>query len=308
MKISGIQRLNYPKMSNSVKDLTVSAENVEKSGQTDLHNVPFYGLPVERIAGKGVEAVQNLVSEIVTKNLDSTYAISRVKHGKDALRFEIGEEIEGFRGLFRTKALAVKYSGEDNIYLLSNTQNNLTGNISVFDKELNEIKKFSTDDIIALKEYKYTPEAFHGYLRHGRVRGLLSREELDNFIANIDEMFVMDNKAYTTEKPTKLYRALQQDLSSEDIEQLSRTGGIFTEKSFASTSTDLSVAKRFNGGSPILEINVPQGAKYLDMDKLFNIQMRRWREDEYLLNRNSKFKVTGFDAENNIIKVDYLNV
>lgn len=301
MKINGVKLQNYQVQTNSHKDLPAFVEQKE----FNIPQVPFYGLPLEKISGKSVDALQNLVNEIVTNNF-SDYSISRIKQAQDALRFNIGEPVEGFRGLFRTKALAAKYSNDDNLYLLSQTQNNLTGKISVFDSAINEIKTFMPDDMKALKEYKYTPDAFHGYLRHDRVRGLVSKEELDNFISTIDEMFTCDNKAYTLEKPTKLYRALQQDLSSDDIDQLSRVGGIYTDKSFVSTSTDLAVAKRFNGGSPILEINVPAGTKYLDMDKLFNIQMRRWREDEYLLNRGSKFKVTGFDGENNIIKVDYL--
>lgn len=301
MKINGVKLQNYQVQTNSHKDLPAFVEQKE----FNIPQVPFYGLPLEKISGKSVDALQNLVNEIVTNNF-SDYSISRIKQAKDAVRFNIGEQIEGFRGLFRTKALASKYSDEDNIYLLSETRNNLTGNISVFDKALNKIKTFSNNDMTALKEYKYSPDQFHEYLRHGRVRGMLSQKELDDFISTIDNLFISDNKVYTTKKPTKLYRALQRDLSSNDIAQLSRIDGIFTDKSFVSTSTDPAVAKRFACGGPILEINVPEGTKYLDMDKLFNIQMRRWREDEYLLNRNSKFKVTGFDSDNNVIKVDYL--
>ena len=46
--------------------------------------------------------------------------------------------------------------------------------------------------------------------------------------------------------------------------------------------------------------------KYMDIERLFNIDIEHWREKELLLNRNSSFLVTGFDTENNIIEVDYI--
>jgi hypothetical protein len=42
------------------------------------------------------------------------------------------------------------------------------------------------------------------------------------------------------------------------------------------------------------------------MDKIFNIDRQHWNEGEFLLNKGAKFQVTGFDRENNIIKVRYL--
>ena len=115
-----------------------------------------------------------------------------------------------------------------------------------------------------------------------------------------------ESKVWTTDKPTKVYRALQDYLTPEQTEVLSHVGGVFKDASYVSTTTNLDTARRFKGSNPILEIELPEKTKYLDLDTLFNIDRKHWSEQEFLLPKNSKFAVTGLDEQNNIIKVKLL--
>ena len=119
-------------------------------------------------------------------------------------------------------------------------------------------------------------------------------------------MFNDESKVFRTTETKTLYRALQNRLTNEQMEALSTIGGIYTDPSFASTTEDLDVAKRFSCGNPILKINVPKGTKYMDVERLFNIDYKHWKEKELLLDRDSSFLVTGYDSENNIVEVDYI--
>ena len=63
---------------------------------------------------------------------------------------------------------------------------------------------------------------------------------------------------------------------------------------------------KINDNNGILEITLPKQTKYIDLDELFNADRKRWNEQEFLLPRNSKFKVTGYDKKHDIIQVEYL--
>ena len=177
-----------------------------------------------------------------------------------------------------------------------------------FKQALNELLagKITTDDMEALKEYKYRPEQFHRYLRDNRSSRLITEENLWDFIEKIDNCFKQD-KAFKVDKETVVYRALQNNLSESDKLILSTTGAVYRDNSYVSTTTDINTARRFNtADNPILKITLPQGTSYLDMDRLFNIDYQHWNEQEYLLKRGSEFLVTGHDEDNNIIEACYL--
>jgi len=145
------------------------------------------------------------------------------------------------------------------------------------------------------------------YLREGKhmYNGALHQEMLE-MCDELERVFSTPSSTMRTTQNMVLYRALQRNLSEEDIANLTTIGGIYQDKSFSSTSKSLEVAQRFSCGNPILEISFPKGSKYIDVEKLFNIDQKRWFEDEYLLDKNSHFLVTGFDYEKNIVKVSYL--
>lgn len=237
---------------------------------------------------------------------------------KDGLvRFRIGNEISGFPGLIReNKRICAYYdknSKPSRVYSLSDT-----GGIDLLDFETSTMRHYSKEDVDALQYYKYHPNALHMKLRHNK--GTYSGDfkgERDNVIVRLGELFKDDSKVLRSKSDGVLYRALQPDLTPEDIQELTKLGGVFTEKSFCSTSTNLNSAIRlscknsnfeglFPNGRAILKIEIPKGSKYFNMDEMFNIDLPHWKEDEFLLNKGSKFLVTGVDKENGFINVKYL--
>lgn len=219
----------------------------------------------------------------------------------------IGRPVEGFKKLYyddvRAKCIKDENGFVTEIYTLDNRNND----VKIYNADGELKKHFFQEDMNALKEYKYNAEEIHAFLRHSKDRFYDDEETLCGWIDTIDSIFNDEQRVWRTEKPMVLYRALQPDLTEAEKDTLSTNGEIYSDKSFVSTSTDYNVACRFRTQeNPILEIEVPEGSKYLDMDAMFNIDRQHWKESEYLLPRNSKFLVTGYDILRNVIKVKYL--
>lgn len=233
------------------------------------------------------------------------------------VRFRVGDEIPGFRGLIQENKRICGYYDKNlkpsRVYSLSKS-----GEIDLLDLENSTMRHYSKEYVDALKYYKYHPDSLHMKLRHNKdIYSGSFKDERDNVIVRLDELFNNDYQVLKIKSDAVLYRALQQDLTPEDIQELTKIGGIFTEKSFCSTSANLDPAIRFScenpkfeglfpNGRAILKIDFPKDSKYINMDEMFNIDRRHWKEDEFLLNRGSKFLVTGFDKENGFINVKYL--
>ena len=236
---------------------------------------------------------------------------------EELVRFRIGNEISGFPGLIQDNKMICAYYDKNlkpnRVYSFSNS-----GEIDLLDLKTSTMRHYSKEDIDALQYYKYHPDSLHMKLRHGKdICSGGFKDERDNVIVRLSELFNDDSKVLRTKSDSVLYRALQQNLTPEDIQELTKIGGVFTEKSFCSTSTNLDPALRFScqnhnfeclfpNGQAILKIDIPKGSKYINMDEMFNIDLRHWKEDEFLLNKGSKFLVTGFDRENGFINVKYL--
>lgn len=215
----------------------------------------------------------------------------------------IGKPIEGFTNLYsddmRAKCIRTKDGFIDEIYILDN----LKKDIFVYKPDGTLKKHFTSIDMKSLFEYKYHPESIHRYLREGKVYNEQTEKELKKQIDVIDSLFNDYKKVWKTDKTITLYRALQDKFTPSQVEALSTIGKVFKDSSFISTTKELDTAKRFSRYNPILEIEVPKGSKYIDLDMLFNIDRKHWNEQEFLLPRNSMFMVTGFDEKSNIIKV-----
>ena len=222
----------------------------------------------------------------------------------------IGTPFEKFPDMCKDEARAVckrdKEGYLSEIWVLEHGGIKNRGNVSVYLSDGSLKQFFDDNDMDALHEYKYYPECFHNTLRNGGFVGIQSKEEIQHWIETLDNIFSTDSKCLKTKEETIVYRALPDNLSQEQIESLSTIGGVFKENSYSSTSTDLNVARRFQRFSPILEIELPVGSKYLDMDSIFNIDRERWQEKEFLLPRNSSFEIIGYDEKNNVIKAKYL--
>ena len=223
------------------------------------------------------------------------------------IRMNAGFEYSDLKGRYQMDKRICCYLDDNERVTQALMLDTETNNIKAVDF-VNELKQnYSRPEVEALHYYKYHPDSIHARLRYGR--DMYSGDfqvETTNTIRNLEAIFGNSSKLSVNKEKRIIYRALQNRLSEDEISNLQQIGKIFTDKSFCSTTTDLKVARRFANANPILEIEFPEGAQYIDMDKLFNIDREHWLEKEFLLDKNARFQVIGFDKENNIVKVKYL--
>lgn len=252
------------------------------------------------ISKPNYEEAENIINKIVQPLGMKVRRYANDKH------ISIGKPVEGFKNLYtdemRAKCVRKENGDINEIFILDKS----TNEVCIYDNNGKLKKSFDKDDMKALFEYKYHPQAIHTLLRNNIHRGIDSQETLQHYIKQIDNIFADKEKIWITKQPIVLYRAIEDNLSIEQYCALNTKGKTFESKSFVSTTTNINTAKRFAHGNPILEIDVPAGTKYIDLDSLFNIDREHWREQEFLLPRNSRFVVTGFDGFLNIIKVKYI--
>ena len=223
------------------------------------------------------------------------------------LRVSAGKLIPGFNNLYDYDTRIACYFDKDGNIDKAFKLKQKANEAYVYDKNGDLTHHYSKEDMEALHFYKYHPDSIHQKLRYSRNMwsGNFMEEALE-MMKRIENMFQDESKVFRTDEDKTLYRALQKFLSQEQKDALSTIGEIYIDDSFCSTSESLDVAKRFSCGNPILKINVPKGSKFIDVERLFNIDRPHWREEELLFDKNSKFLVTGYDSKNNIIEVDYL--
>ena len=178
--------------------------------------------------------------------------------------------------------------------------------ILVYDNNGKPIKAYDIYDTRPLSYYKKSSVFVTEKLRHNQDFGtdFQSLENTKRTINDLTEMFKDKTKHFINEEDTTLFRAMHLP-----IEEIGNVGDVFTDKSFVSTSTDLKIPKDFSKDcrtAPIMIIDFPKGAKYLDVDKLFNISAINWQEKEYLLNRDSQFLITKVDKKNNLVQATYI--
>ena len=264
-----------------------------------------YGRAMVSMQGSKKPQKQEELAEIITEIIcGSDMQIARIVNDS---HIRIGRPVEGFKELFYDDMRAKCIRDENGFISSIYTLDMQTGEVNVYDSNANLKKRYTPQEMKALKEYKYTVDELHNFLRHGKIKGFNTQESFTNLINTLDSLYRNDQKHMQTTENLVLYRALQTDLSDKEKDTLTTIGGVYTDKSYVSTTTDINVAQRFQSPeNPILKIDIPKGTKYLDMDALFNIDRRHWDEKEYLLNRNSRFEVTGFDVLNNIINVKYI--
>lgn len=217
-----------------------------------------------------------------------------------------GRAIQGFDDLcqddIRGKCLRDKDGFLKKILMMDKNTNEVT----VYDPRGKIIRHYTPDEMNALHEYKYSPDQFHSVFRKKGIVYVPDKAKRDQQIEIIDKLFIHPDKLYETSEETVVYRALQDVLYPEQEAALQSIGSIFVEPSFVSTTRNFETAKRFQRYNPIMEITLPKGVRYLDLDELFNIDRVHWHEQEVFLPRNSIFKITGFDKENGLIKAKYL--
>ena len=178
--------------------------------------------------------------------------------------------------------------------------------VFVYDGKGELIKEYTDEDFEAIMLYKSSSIFVTKKLRKNEDWGkdTFSKNLTQNIINKLTQIFKDDKKHFINEQDTKLFRAMH-----IPIEEIGEVGDIFTDKSFVSTSTDLKTPKDFSKDAtkmPIMVIDFPKGAKYLDTDNMLNTFEIRWKEKEYLLNRDSRFLITEVNKNKNLIRAIYL--
>lgn len=223
------------------------------------------------------------------------------------IRLRAGKEVENCKGLYYDNIRIACYFDKNGDVSSAFKLNLKTDELFVYDKEGKQTHYFTKEDRDALFYYKYHPDSIHTKFREDKNHwGGNWQEETDEMATRLTNIFDDESKIFRTTEDKTLYRALQRKLTEEQMDSLSTIGGIYTDPSFCSTTENIEVAKGFSCGNPILKINVPKGTKYMDVERLFNIDKKHWGEKEILLDRNSSFLVTGYDSENNIVEVYYV--
>ena len=283
----------------------ISAENIKQVGGDISAN---YLHAIQNVKNKVKDCVaeaESIITGFIEK--DEHIGYSHLNQEENVVRLNIRKEIEGFKGLYKDDKRACCYFDDKGNISQVFMKNNKTGEVDIFNLADNSSIHYSKEEVDALFYYKYHPESIHSKLRFGKDKFSGSfKEETDNVIKILDRIFSDETKlSKSTEKKT-LYRALESGLSAEDLLKLRTKGAVFTEKSYCSTTTDLNTAKRFAQENPIIEIEYPANEGFVDIEKIFNVDRKHFNEQECFLKKGCSFEVTGFDKENNIIRVKYL--
>ncbi len=233
----------------------------------------------------------------------SNIHITRTLESKDGtLRIQAGRPIKGFNNLYDSSVRICQkcdLDGNLKIYVKDDTLKT----IDIYDEKGQILSHFSKEDVEALHYYKYNPQYIHGYLRNQNARcsGCFF-EEMEKAIVGLEKIFNTESQIQKTTKPMTVYRGMH-----TSIDKIGKIGDTFTDKSFTSITTNLDVARRFANENPVLELEIPQNTKYLNMDNIFNIDYVHWREDELLLENNNTVEILDIDEVNNIIKARLLS-
>ena len=157
-----------------------------------------YGRAMVAMHGNEKPQTKEEVAAIVNKIIDGT-GMKIGRHINDK-HIHIGRPVEGFKNLcyddMRAKCLRNNKGAIDLIYLLDNK----TGEVKIYDADANLKKHFTQKDMKALKEYKYTVDELHNYLRHGKLRGITAQETLKDVVGTLDNLFNDESKVFRTEK------------------------------------------------------------------------------------------------------------
>ena len=148
-------------------------------------------------------------------------------------------------------------------------------------------------DVGAYPEYKRPLELYlsseYKLINEALRDPLISTEAIEGEIYDLDEVI---NNAPTLESPLLAYRGVNDN--SEFFTNL-KVGDVFEDKGFVSTTLDPDIATSFSASAlygKILQFHLPKGTKGLFPEYFLGDEVYSWKEREFLLPRNSNFKVT----------------
>lgn len=312
MRVNDIKPVEYSGIKNStnikkeIENSTPKSLDVDASLCQSAYNIGL--LSVKKSMDDMICEAEEFAKRIANSDENVGRTNIETSENETIVRTRIGTPIEGFSGLYNYDTCLSVYFDKNKELDKVFKYDAKTNEIDVYSKDGELVHHYTKQDREALHYYKYHPDAIHQKLREDRnIYSGSFFDEMTEMIDRLECLFKNESKIFRTNEDKVLYRALQNNLSEEEINTLNTIGGVYTDKSFCSTTEDLDVAKRFCCGNPILKINVPKNTKFIDVERLFNIDYQHWKEKELLLDKNSQFLVTNFDKENNIIEVDYIS-
>ena len=149
-------------------------------------------------------------------------------------------------------------------------------------------------DVGAYPEYKRPLELYlsseYKLINEALRDPLISTEAIEGEISDLDEVI---NNAPALESPLLAYRGVNDSMTG--FFGNLKVGDVFQDKGFVSTTLDPEIAHQFTGSSmfsKILQFHLPKGTKGLFPEYFLGDEVYSWKEREFLLPRDSKFKVT----------------
>lgn len=177
------------------------------------------------------------------------------------------------------------------------------GDISIYDKNGNQIKHYYPWEGDALIKYKGNSSSIHDVLRYGKK--VKNQDTIEKYIKTLSSLYENDDKISVAEEDMYVYRALDPHCVNQIKQNLSNGKMTYVDPSFVSVSTDKEVPKFFSKKN-IAKIKIPKGTKYISLDEFANLEYTLQQEKELLLNKNSKFSFTNTKDEDGFFEVEYL--
>ena len=163
----------------------------------------------------------------------------------------------------------------------------------VFDKNTKSIRRFDSngklithytpEETLAIMKYKHDSGNIHAVLRNAKA--LKNEAEVQETISALSQIF-KNGKTWKSKEKIIGYRALDSE-SYRRIMSMPEDGMIFTDPSFMSIATDKKSAAKFlnlKSRNHLMQIVIPEGTSYLQMDELGHIINPQTPENEWLLN------------------------
>lgn len=175
----------------------------------------------------------------------------------------------------------------------------------VFDWKTKSIRKFNAngrlitsytpEETLAIMRYKSDSSNIHKILRQGKA--VKNEAQVKESIEALSNIF-KTGKTSRTREAVVGYRALD-NVSYKKIMSMPDDGMIFTDQSFMSIATDKKSAAKFlnmKNKNHLMQITIPEGTQYLQMDELGHIINPQKPENEWVLNACTNLRIKNRDG------------
>ena len=154
--------------------------------------------------------------------------------------------------------------------------------IREFNKLGGLVKQYTPEEALAMLKYKSSSTEIHKLLR-GKQQ-VKNQEEVEKVINNLTQIFE-NGKASVASEDIIAYRALDKH-SLDAILNMEHDGMIFNDPSFVSVATKKSSVYPFlnlKNMNHIMQVKIPKGSKYINLDEVGHIVVPQKAENELLL-------------------------